>query len=527
MQSLLGKIAKITTLEPDPSAPALTRLEVGFKPACTLPLRAAVPEWLADQTLTIERAVADVREVGRPGDSLALTAQEAAKWLTPLSVTPAIAYGALPATLELRLRWWKDDKAPDYQVRANGRQVNGTFAKDGDGPEWVGSVETAALFDTPPSLPVGLEITCDKLTASVAVVPEGQACYYKTTDQAGPVHHLENGWYQMEIVGAQGGAISAIRERTRGADHFRRPPDLIQDPLFFSGHSDRLHRGRNIESMAEVNAASAGARRESGTTRLTMEAAVDEGQNLRTTVAYSLYDDLPLLLIQRDFSVGKGKEDDSKNKKPKEPIEDVQSLGMSFRAAFLTERGDASGSRLLCADGDHLVTMRAVQVEVFHRYAHWRMIGGWGLVEHPARREYALYLFDTHKPPHLATWSGLHTLTLEPYWENVPVRPNESLGYVLSLTVGELAGAGPEGVWVACRAARPQGGVRCALVGRLREDTRSATLTLGTVAQDAPVQRVLLPGVGAVASAVADFPNGAMDDPFDAAVAGLAARRTP
>ncbi|MBV9852807.1 MAG: hypothetical protein JO250_24370 [Armatimonadetes bacterium] len=524
MQGLLGKISKITPLEADPSRPALTRLQVAFKPACVLPQRAAVPEWLADQTLAVERAVADAREVGRPGDSLVLTADESARWLAPLVVTPPVSYGALPAALSLRLRWWKDEKPPEYTVRTNGRPQTGDFTKDG--AEWTASVETAFLFDAPPFLPVSLEIACDKFTATCAVVPEDTPCHYRTTGADGALYHLENAWYGIDVTGAQGGGIRALRERGRGTDHFRRPADLIQLPLHHAGHADRLSRGWDDESLRDVVAASAGARREGGMTRLSLEATVDEGQNLRTTVAHCLYDDLPLLLIQRDFSVGKAKEDD-KDKKPKEPIDAMQPLGLGFRAAWMSERGGVTGSRLLCADGDRLMVVRPVDMDEFHRYAHWRMAGGWGMVEHPGRREYALYLFDPHSPPHLATWSGAQTLTLEPFWRHRPVRPGEALGFVLALTVGELAGAGPGGAWVACRAPLPDGGVRCALVGRLPDGDGSATFTLGATAQEAAIQRAPLPGVGTVAYAVADFPDGALGEPFDAAAPGLPARRTP
>jgi hypothetical protein len=84
-----------------------------------------VPDWLQDQVLVIERDVVDRREVGNPGDSIVLTPAESARWLYPLAIRPAVAYGELPPTLQLCLRWWKDDKPPEYNVRANGRRQSG------------------------------------------------------------------------------------------------------------------------------------------------------------------------------------------------------------------------------------------------------------------------------------------------------------------------------------------------------------------------------------------------------------------
>ena len=69
MYSLLGKIVDITAK--NESKPG--HLEIKFKPACIMPRRTEVPEWLKDQVLTIERTVDDPREVGYPGDSIILT----------------------------------------------------------------------------------------------------------------------------------------------------------------------------------------------------------------------------------------------------------------------------------------------------------------------------------------------------------------------------------------------------------------------------------------------------------------------
>ena len=77
MDALLGKITQLAPSAEAPSAaPGAHALEIKFKPACLMPRRTKVPEWLKDQTLTLRREVPDPREVGAPGDSLVLTPVE-------------------------------------------------------------------------------------------------------------------------------------------------------------------------------------------------------------------------------------------------------------------------------------------------------------------------------------------------------------------------------------------------------------------------------------------------------------------
>ena len=116
-----------------------------------MPRRTKVPEWLKDQTLTLRREVRDLREAGGPGDSLVLTPVESEQWLYPLTVTPDVAYGKLPGTLQLRLRWWKDEKLPEWTVKANGRSLSGQFTKEGEAG--VATVETKTFFDFDPVCP--------------------------------------------------------------------------------------------------------------------------------------------------------------------------------------------------------------------------------------------------------------------------------------------------------------------------------------------------------------------------------------
>jgi hypothetical protein len=124
-------------------------------------------------------------------------------------------------------------------------------------------------------------------------------------------------------------------------------------------------------------------------------------------------------------------------------------------------------------------------------------------------------------------WLGAEAMTLEPFWPYAPIRPEESLGYSVALTAGEIAGAGVEGSWVACRSPIRGGGVRCAVIARLRDaiEGPSAYLTLGEETRETALQRILVPGIGSVAYAIVEFPHGRLDDPFDGTVARIPGRR--
>jgi hypothetical protein len=532
MHALLGKITEIA---PTPASVGLgngaPRWTIRFKAACVMPERARVPEWLKEPILTIEREVADPRELGHPGDSILLTPAESARWLRPLAVTPTVAYGRPPRTLQLHLRWWKDEKLPEFRIRANGRWQAGQFTRDGDGG--LATVDTAAFFEYEPRLPVAFEVTCDKINVACTVLPENEPYTRKLLLPQGERHRLESGWYRVDVNALSHGAgIEALVETGRGVDHFRSPENRIQQPFHNAGHVDRFTTGWDwSDKMQEVAMTCAGARREGAATRLSLDGVVDEGQNLRTSAVYTLYDGLPLLLVERSFQFhkGKGKEGDGKEKeeKPKEPIDDMKPIRLGFRAAWMAERDGATGSRLLCLDGERLAVTRCAQVGDHVDYESWRMVDGWALAEHPRRREYTMYLFDRQAPPHLGSWMGAQTLTLEPFWPFMPARPDESLGYSLALTTGEIGGAGVEGAWVACRAPLAGGGVRCAVIARLRDALAGTTaaLTLGDETREAPLQQVLIPCVGSVSYAIVEFPHGRPDHLFDGTVARIPSRR--
>ena len=100
------------------------------------------------------------------------------------------------------------------------------------------------------------------------------------------------------------------------------------------------------------------------------------------------------------------------------------------------------------------------------------------------------------------------------------MRPEESIGFAAAISAGEAAGAGAEGAWVASRRPQREGGVQCAVIARLRDtdSTPAAGFVLGAEKSEVRLERALLPGVGMVFYATAEFPGGRMDQPFDAGV---------
>jgi hypothetical protein len=533
MDALLGKITTIARSSETPeSASGPVSLEVKFKAACLLPQRTKVPEWLKDQTLTLKREVPDPREAGEPGDTVLLSPVESERWLAPLTVTPTAAYGKLPDTLQIRLRWWKEEKLPEFTVHSNGRSQTGQFTKQGE--EGVASIETAPFWGFEPTLPVMFEVTVDKMKAACTVLPEREPYARKLLLADGERYRMENGWYLVEVSGrTNGGAIVSLQEKGRGVDHFREPQNLIQTTAEHGGHIDRLFIGwgGGQDKMSETAVSSAGIRREGGATRLQLDGTIDEGQNLRTSVVYTLYDHLPLLLLERSFQLGKGKEPDKdkKDEKPKEPIDDMRPFRFDIRPSWKVERQGRWGSRILNAEGNRLSVTRPGQVgEHIGSGRGWKLTDGWAIIEHPGRREHTLYLFDAQAPPKPSTFMGERSITFEPNWPHVPVRPEEAAGFTLALTAGEICGAGKEGGWVASRTPLPEGGVRCAIIGRLRDAVTpaTATITLGGETRSVPLQAMLLPGVGGAVFATATFGEGQMDQPFDVNVDQIARRQS-
>ncbi len=525
MQALLGRITCVTPNEE--SGPGIHT--ISFKPICVLPKRTAIPEWLKDQTLKIERKVVDLREVGGPGDSIVLVPEESEKWLYPLTVTPDTAYRELPEKLRLDLRWWKSDNAPDYTIKANGRHVTGKFEKDGE-RYWV-ELDTSALFNEKPHLPAALHISCDKIELTCTLLPDDKPFHRKLLSPKGELHRVENNWYSIDITAKlYAGAITGLREKGRGIDHFRAPEDFIQYPLQETGHVDLLRKGWGWYDTKDIAMISAGATREAGATRLQLDGVLDEGQGMRSSVAYSVFDDFPLMLLRRDYRFAtpkKPEEDKNKPEAPKEPIDEINSVGLTFRAAWQDESKGSSGSRILCVDHGRLTAHRLMHYQEYVWPMNHKLTQGWVLVEHPLRRECCVYFFDQQSLPVLLSQRGRKSMTLEPVWARKFVRPGDCIGYTLGISVGELCGAGTAGAWVACRALLPDGSIRCAVIARVASGAAggSAVFTLGGKRAEAPLEKVLAPGIGTIEDATHDFTGASMDDELDVTAAGIAARR--
>lgn len=521
MHALLGKITEINLKE---EAVMAGKLEVSFKPVCVLPRRTSLPEWLKDQTLKIEREVVDPREVGHPGDSIVLSPEESRRWLYPLSLEPELVYGEMPEKIRLRMAWWKGDNAPDFTVRANGRQITGKFTKEGEG-YWA-EVDASQFFSSRPKLPVSFEVACDKLNLACTVLPEGEPVCRKLVEPEGEVYRVENDWYVLDVVArSHAGGISSLVEKGRGVDHFRIPQNRIQGPFDNAGFLDRVIRNWNWwGGLDDMAMASSGTRREGEATHLALDGGNDE---VRTSVGFTFHDDIPLISVRRDYSLQVKKQEENKDKPqpPKEPIDDLQSMGVGFRAACMAERNGGSGSRVLCVEGERLATIRCSQVnDVFFSF-RWLVCGGWVVMEHPERGEYMMYLFDEKALPRLLSCLGPDCVTLEPMWLQNVVKPGDSRGYHIAFTAGELCGASTDGAWVACRTLMPEGGVRCAVIARTNDGERTASFTLGGEKRDVLLEKVLLTGVGPVSYATADFAGARMEDGFDVIAAGIAARR--
>lgn len=519
----MGKIVSITASEAGPGC-----LEISFKPACIMPRRTGVPEWLKDQTLKVERVAADPREAGYPGDSIILTPSESAKWLYPLTLTPDVAYGELPKKIRIELRWWKDEKAPDCIIHANGRRITARLEKDGE--IFSAEVDAKEFYETDPKLPVDFEVTCDKLKACSSVLPVGESFCKKLLKPQGEIYRIENDWFSVDVTTkSRAAGILALREKGRGIDHFRAPEDLIQAPLELAGHSDRLRKcfvwwGQ----MDDVAMTSSGARHEGSATNLVLEGMLDEGMGLRTTLNCTLYDTMPLISWRRDYHMlPSQKKDENKGKPeaPKEPSDNLSSLSLAFHGGWVAEKNEHSGSRVLCADNGRLAVVRCSQTsEAVHAHS-WRMSSGWAVVEHPTRREYTMYLFDENSLPYLLTWLKSHTITLEPNWPSSLIKPESSLGKTLGITVGECCGASGEGAWVASRI-KTGSGIRCGAIARLSSTSdKTAVFTIGKEKRETELEKIVVTGIGTIYFAAADFTQAGMSDNFDVAIADITGRR--
>jgi hypothetical protein len=532
MQALIGKITKRTIKEPT-SPSASTTFEIGFKPVAVLPHRTKPPEWLNDQTLTVERTVPDPREIGACGESIVLTAQESRKWLEPLRVSPAITYGAPPARLKLILDWWKDEKAPEFTVTAAGRTATGTFEKQ-EPAGFAASVDVACLLDGPVRPPLTIEIVCDKLTVACACLSDAEVGFgWIPPAEQGRRYRIDNRWYGFDVAPEiEAGLALSLREKGRGCDHFAVTADIIRTPQD-QGQLDVLRLGWGwSDKLREAPATCVGGRREGRATRFGVESLLDEGQGLRSSVVYTSYDDFPVITVQREFQFHKPKDKKDESGKPKEVIDDVQTVGVTFRTATAVHRDRPVQSRVLTSDGgDRLVTYGSricgdgLGASDWLADNEWRAACGWVMVEHPDRKQNLLYCFDRENAPKVAVrfWNIIVNLVVE--WLPRALRPEEAIGFNTAIAAGELCGARGSEAWVALRVPSAEGGVEVAVIGRLHDGKhQTAEIALAGENRSVPMDRVLLPGIGHISHATARFASGRMDSPFDIAVDGIRTR---
>lgn len=503
------------------------RTEIKLKPRCVMPERKQIPEWLKGQVISITRVVPDPREIGAPGDSIVLTPSESSKYLLPLVVTPPLLRATLRGQILVSLRWWKDKKPPELEVRANGRVRRAKLSKKDDEHEAVVNLED--LFSGSESLPAEVLFECDKLRASCTLFPEDAPAFRRTVSADGESWVVTNRWIEFRVIADTNGAgIASLVERGRNVDHFSHPEDLIQGRFGLSGHIDQLLFGWGDDKLAETSMSSSGARREGGTTRLSFAGTLDKGKGLRTTVSYTAHDTLPLITIQRELLFCDEEKDDKKDaeKKPSEPVDDMAAVSMQFRAAWRADGGPDSGSRVLAVENGRLRSIRCVRENESVRYNTFRLFDGWVIAEHPHRCECMMYLFDGSQGPQIATSLNRNTITLEPSWMHVPVYPGKGCGYVIGLVAGEVCGAADTGAWVACRVPDNRGGVVCCAVAKLRdlEGGSYAEFEIGDSAVTAPLQRLSIPGLGDLAYSAVWLPEGDMRQPLRAIVSGIPGR---
>jgi hypothetical protein len=520
MNAIMGKIVSVSAQAGRRGKQrGIIPVKVRFKAVARLPERADVPAWLVDQVLTVQREVADVREIGGTGDAIALTPGESEKWLAPLTVEPATIDGKLPTALRLSLRWWKTATPPEFAVKALGKTITGTFSRRGE--SFYALVRLSDLIDEDARRPIEIEITCESLRAVCAVVPASKPAFHRFIDIRGEGYRLLNGFYSIDIVANQaGGAIIGFRERGRGVDHFARTSET-QKALDKAGHSDRVWVGGQ-DKLPEAKLAFTIRQHESGGTRVEIDGIIDEGKNVRSAATYRLLDGLPLLVLRRDARIGEAKPDEKKEK-PKEPTDSLVPLQLGFRHATTVEGDGVWGGQIISADGDRLAAVRACFENDHSQRGEWTLKSGWAMVHHPLRREVTLLLVDPEHPPEFLSWAGSGFITVEPNWFPRPYRPPAGAAFTIAMSAGETGGASIDGAWVACRGRSDGKGFWCLAIARLRSPAPNAgaEFRLGKYKVSASLGVHAVEGVGDVHFAAVYFPDKHKSHDLDAVVAGI------
>jgi len=530
MNGILGKITEVKKKKSGGKRDGKLSVEVSFKPVCVMPKRDKIPEWLKDQTLKVTRQVADIREIGGIGDSIVCSPAESEPWLFPLSAKPSVVYDKVPKKIELTLRWWKNKKPGQYTVTANGRRQTEKFVKkDKKSDEFVASVDTKGFFDKEPTLPVDFNVSFDKLKLTCTVLPTDRPCHHKLKTPVGERHRIEGNWYSVDVCASEkGGGITMLREKGRDLDHFRCDDSVIRSVFDHACHYDGAAVGWG-DRLGGVAMTGVSTRRDSETSRLTLDGVLDEGQNIRTSVAFTVFDEFPIVTVQRDVLRGKpGKKDDKKEEeKTKEPIDDMVRMALSFRAGYLVGKDERSQCRTLAVDEERLASIRgATDFDGLRPWRGWKAKRGWAIMENSRKKQYLLALVDPSSPPRLSSVMWTKVMSFEFYWPPMPVFPESGTGFAASMTAGELCGATAEGAWVACRRV-VDGGIECAVVGRFEKGLKNvATFQIGRRTEEVPLRQLFLPGIGELFVASAQFPIATMKSKFSVVAAGVSSRRT-
>ena len=510
MHALTGTITKIE------SSDDKTTHTVTVKPVAILPDRTSPPKWLKDATLTVTRT-GDVRDVGHLGDALTLTPQESARYLTPLTLDLPVLHGKMPALMTATLAWWKDDKPAELVVSANSRRVPMVWAKAGEG--WTATLSPGDFFADAPTLPVTFSLECGDLRATATVLPGNAHGFLPVPSVSGERMRASNPFVSVEVLPARyAGGVISLTEAARGYEHFRVPNGDIQGVMQKHGHIPVLRAGYiENEKVKETALAVAGTRVGAEGARLTLEGAVED--TIRTTASFTLSNDLPLVLLSRDFHLGKTEEKKGDgDAKPKLAVDGLRSFQDRF-VAMVAREGDgaASGTRILCGDGETLWTFREPMARQGYEPSTWRLADHYLMVEQPVSRGYLLYLFDEgNAPRQLWYWSDVNHVSVTISAGHRAMDATGSLGQTCGVAAGECGGAGDGGAWVACR--DDAGNV--AVVARLKtpNDLKIA-LTTGGKTATGTLERRHLAGVGVVWTAI--LPDAAPDT--DTAIFGVVA----
>lgn len=524
MQGLIGKITSLKEINVSDNNVTFT---VKFSPVSTLPNRKPVPDWLKGQTLEVERTVQDRREIGGVGDSIVLNALESAKWLHPLVVSTELAVGVVPNNLELNLRWWKEDKAPSYRVKANNVILNGEFEPSGNG-QFNATVSTDGFSKI---LPLTISVECESINVTSNILPDGKLGGWPVESSYKKTYEIDSVWYRASVItNSHMGGIVSLKEKARDINHFQAPEGITQPVLENGGHYDRYRTSAwdwNGKSY-DAGLTSKSVRCLQDTVRFSSETVVDEGENLYSSCSCIFYNDFPLMAYERNFQRRSPKDKKSDNGIPEEAIDSIVSIGMGCRSATLIERnGGINSSRAVFTHDGKLLKVRSSMPYEYMQLGGSKGIltieDGWTLIEHPNRKSYLLYLFDRSLPPIFGLWNGLHEMSFEPMWLNTLLKQDSSCGLSFGLAAGETAGVSERGAWVACRRPTASGAIETGIVARLRDNKdNKVTVTSGSCVKEAELASVIVPGIGWISYTTVLLDNG--DKPFTVNLAGMEGR---